>query len=58
MAGNDERQDEDAMSPEELSASRRVGKSEAKAGDADLRDAATFRALREQEKTPPGGAGA
>ena len=37
-------------SAQELSEARRVGKSRAKAGDRDLRDAETFRALREQEK--------
>lgn len=45
-------EDEGSQSAEELAAARRVGKSHAKAGDADLRDAATFRALREQENEP------
>ena len=49
-----EKQIEDAAeaageSPEELAAARRVGRSHAKAGDQDLRDAETFRALREKE---------
>ncbi len=42
--------DEGEESAEAISAARRVGKSHAKAGDQDLRDAETFRALREQEK--------
>ena len=37
-------------SPEMLARARRVGQSHAKAGDQDLRDAETFRALREMEK--------
>jgi hypothetical protein len=37
-------------STQELSEARRVGKSSAKVGDRDLRDAETFRALRELEK--------
>lgn len=37
-------------SAQALTDARRVGQSRAKAGDRDLRDAETFRALREMEK--------
>jgi hypothetical protein len=43
-------EDDEKSAARELAEARRVGKSKAQAGGQDLRDAETFRALREQEK--------